>query len=168
MRLRIIISGLGGQGVLFLTRILAEAALQGGHEVLTSETRGMAQRGGAVLSTVKVGLFHGPLIAPGEADVGLFLVAENLPVHGRYLRPGGSAFVNTAEAAGHANVDATALAARTGSARSANLVLLGFAAGRGGLFTGSAGFEAAIRAATPARYLEQNLQAFQAGVGAAR
>jgi len=165
---RIVISGLGGQGVLTLTRILAEAADAAGHEVITSETHGMAQRGGAVISTVKVGPFRGPLVAAGEADVGLFLVAENLPVHGHYLKPGGIAFVNGPAGAGRASVDATALAARAGSPRSVNLVLLGFAAGRGGLFSGPAGFEAAIRAYTPARFLEKNLQAFSAGVEAAR
>ena len=168
MKQRIVISGLGGQGVLFLTRVLAEAALQGGHEVITSETHGMAQRGGSVISTVKVGPFHGPLIAPGEADVGLFLVADNLPVHGHYLKPGGIAFVNAAEAVGPASVDAATLAAAAGSPRSVNLVLLGFAAGRGGLFGLPAAFEAAIRAVTPARFLEKNLQAFSTGVGAAR
>ncbi len=168
MRQRIVISGLGGQGVLFLTRVLAEAALQGGHEVLTSETHGMAQRGGSVISTVKVGPFHGPLIAAGEADVGLFLVADNLPVHGHYLRPNGVAFVNAAQAVGHASVDAAALAAAAGSPRAVNLALLGFAAGRGGLFGEPAGFEAAIRAVTPSRFLEKNLQAFHAGIGAAR
>ena len=65
-------------------------------------------------------------------------------------------------------MDAAALAAGAGSPRSVNLVLLGFAAGRGGLFSDPAGFEAAIRAFTPARFLEKNLQAFSAGVGAAR
>ena len=43
---QIIISGVGGQGVLFITRLLAEAAIQKGHSVLTAETHGMAQRGG--------------------------------------------------------------------------------------------------------------------------
>jgi len=94
VRQRIIISGRGGQGVLTLTRVLAEAAMAAGHEVITTETHGMAQRGGAVLSTIKVGPFHGPLIAPGEAEVGLFLHADNLPMHGHYLRPGAAAIVN--------------------------------------------------------------------------
>ncbi len=168
MKQRIVISGLGGQGVLTLTRILAEAADAAGHEVITSETHGMAQRGGAVLSSVKVGPFHGPLIAPGEADVGLFLVAGNLPVHGYYLRPDGIAVVNVARSADGASVDAAALAVNAGAPRSVNLALLGFAAGRGVLFSGSAGFEQAIRKSTPAKFLEQNLRAFAAGVEAAR
>ncbi|MCX5883025.1 MAG: 2-oxoacid:acceptor oxidoreductase family protein, partial [Deltaproteobacteria bacterium] len=47
---QIIISGVGGQGVLFVTRLLAEAAMMKGYPVLTSETHGMAQRGGTVVS----------------------------------------------------------------------------------------------------------------------
>jgi indolepyruvate ferredoxin oxidoreductase beta subunit len=45
VRQQIVISGLGGQGVLFLTRVLAEAALRKGLDVLTSEIHGMAMRG---------------------------------------------------------------------------------------------------------------------------
>ena len=166
MRQRIIISGRGGQGVLTLTRVLAEAAAAAGHEVITSETHGMAQRGAAVMSTVKVGPFHGPLISPGEAEVGLFLHAANLPIHGHYLRPDGAVFVNAPEAHGDATVDAAALASSSGSPRSANLALLGYAAGKGGLFAGPACFEEAIRSVTPARHLDGNLAAFRAGVEA--
>jgi len=71
MRQQLVISGLGGQGVLFLTRVIAESALRRGVAVLTAETHGMAQRGGSVLSTIKVGGFRSPLIARGTADVGL-------------------------------------------------------------------------------------------------
>jgi len=152
--------------VLTLTRVLAEAAAAAGHEVITSETHGMAQRGAAVMSTVKVGPFHGPLISPGEAEVGLFLHAANLPIHGHYLRPDGAVFVNAPEAHGDATVDAAALASSSGSPRSANLALLGYAAGKGGLFAGPACFEEAIRSVTPARHLDGNLAAFRAGVEA--
>ena len=43
-RQQIVLSGVGGQGILFLSRLLAEAAIAGGFPVLTSETHGMAQR----------------------------------------------------------------------------------------------------------------------------
>ena len=154
--------------MLTLTRVLAEAAAAAGHEVITSETHGMAQRGAAVISTVKVGPFHGPLISPGEAEVGLFLHAANFPVHGHYLRPDGTAFVNGKDIAGLAAVDATALASASGSPRSANLALLGYAAGKGGLFAGPTGFEEAIRCVTSARHLGGNLAAFRAGVEASQ
>ncbi len=95
MKQQIIVSGLGGQGALTLTRLLAEAAAAQGLPVITSETHGMAQRGGTVISMIKVGPFRGPLIPAGEADRGLFLHPKNLAVHRFYLRKGGAVFVNT-------------------------------------------------------------------------
>ena len=53
----------------FVTRLLAEAAIAKGLAVLSSETHGMAQRGGTVLSHLKVGDFSSPLIRPGHADL---------------------------------------------------------------------------------------------------
>jgi len=168
VRQRIVVSGRGGQGILTLTRILAEAAATAGHEVITTETHGMAQRGGAVLSTIKVGPFHGPLVAAGEAEVGLFLHVESLPVHGHYLRRDAAVLVNTLHQAGQKSVDADGLASRAGEPRAANLALLGYAAGKGLLFAGADVFEAAIRQAIPARYLNGNLAAFRAGLEASR
>lgn len=60
MNMQIAITGRGGQGVLFLTRILSECALEMGLEAIASETHGMAMRGGSVISTLKVGAFRGP------------------------------------------------------------------------------------------------------------
>ena len=168
MRQRIVISGRGGQGVLTLTRVLAEAAVAAGHEVITTETHGMAQRGGSVLSTVKVGAFHGPLVAPEEAEVGLFLHVDNLPVHGQYLRPHAVAVVNAAKLTGHVCVDADRLASLAGEPRAANLALLGYAVGKRIFFAGPDLFEETIRNSTPAKYLDRNLAAFRAGVEAAR
>ena len=83
---QILISGVGGQGVLFITRLLAEAAITNGLPVITSETHGMAQRGGTVLSHLKVGKFTSPLIRPLQADGLLALTADNLSRHGFYLK----------------------------------------------------------------------------------
>jgi indolepyruvate ferredoxin oxidoreductase beta subunit len=168
MRQRILISGLGGQGILTLTRVLAEAAMLGGHEVLTSETHGMAQRGGAVLSTVKVGPFHGPLLCFGEAEIGLFLHGGTVAVHGDLLHPAGSAFVNGPAQRGQAGVDATRLAGAVGAPRAANLVLLGFAARSGRLFAEPEGLEQAIATVAGGRHLPGNLAAFRAGLEAWR
>src|SRR4030042_1474483 len=103
---QLIVSGLGGQGALPLTRLLAEAAMALGLPVITSETHGMAQRGGTVISMVKVGPFRGPLIPAGEADVGLFLDPKNLAVHGFYLKPGAAGFVNCGTPGPSLNLDA--------------------------------------------------------------
>ena len=114
MKQQIIVSGLGGQGALTLTRLLAEAAAALGLPVITSETHGMAQRGGTVISMIKVGPFRGPLIPAGEADRGLFLHPNNLVVHRFYLETAGTVFVNTARPGDYLSVDARGLAAAHG------------------------------------------------------
>lgn len=75
----VVIAGVGGQGILFTSKIIGEASLESNMNVLTSEIHGMAQRGGAVVSTVKIGNIASPLIADGEADIVLaFEPAEAL------------------------------------------------------------------------------------------
>jgi indolepyruvate ferredoxin oxidoreductase, beta subunit len=165
---QIIVSGLGGQGALTLTRLLAEAAAALGLEVITSETHGMAQRGGTVISMIKVGPFRGPLILAGAADVGFFLHRKNLGVHGFYLKPGGLRFVNSATPGDYHYLDARSLAQQLGEPVVANLILLGYAVGQGALFCDPQLMEAVIRDKSPARFRESNLKALGAGVEAAR
>ncbi len=168
MKQQIIVSGLGGQGALTLTRLLAEAAAAMGLAVITSETHGMAQRGGTVISMIKAGPFRGPLIPAGVADLGLFLHLKNLAVHRYYMRPGGAVFVNTGTPGDYLGVDARLLAAEnTLPPVAANLILLGFAASRGGLFAGPDLLAEMIAAKTPERFREASLKAFALGQAAA-
>lgn len=131
VRQQIVVSGVGGQGVLFIGRLLAEAAIGRGLPVLASETHGMAQRGGTVIAHLKVGSFSSPLVRPGRADVLILLKEENAASHGRYLRAGGWAAVNARSApaalAGTASriVDADAMARETGLGKAVNLIVLG-------------------------------------------
>jgi indolepyruvate ferredoxin oxidoreductase beta subunit len=165
---QIIVSGLGGQGALTLTQLLAEAAAALSLPVITSETHGMAQRGGTVISMIKVGPFRGPLIPAGEADRGLFLHPKNLAVHRFYMKPGGAVFVNTAASGDYLNVDARALAASHGLPPvAANLILLGYATGKGGLFAEGDFLMEVMTAKTPERFRENSLRAFRAGLVAA-
>jgi len=130
---QIIISGVGGQGVLFVTRLLAEAAINKGLAVFTSETHGMAQRGGTVLSHLKVGEYASPLIRPAQADGLLALRAENLTQHGAFLKDGGWVIVNGENEAKNDNslpldaIDADTLAQEIGNPKAVNLIVLGFA-----------------------------------------
>ena len=133
---QIVLSGFGGQGILFLSRLLAEAAIAGGFPVLTSETHGMAQRGGVVVSHLKVGGFESPLVRAGRADLLLVLKEENVALHREFLADGGVLIVNAPVPpdAGpgvrvHA-VDADALVLSAGAPHAVNLVLLGFALAR--------------------------------------
>jgi indolepyruvate ferredoxin oxidoreductase beta subunit len=131
-RQQILVSGVGGQGALFVTRLLADAAIGRGAPVLTSETHGMAQRGGIVVSHLKVGEFASPLIRPGHADGIIALRGENLSVHHRFLCPAGWAVANSKAAPGERlaipahSVDAEGIASEAGNPQGANLVLLGF------------------------------------------
>jgi indolepyruvate ferredoxin oxidoreductase beta subunit len=161
MKQQIIVSGIGGQGVLFATKILAEAAIEMGMEVLTSETHGMAMRGGTVISHVKVGPFKSPLIRMGQADVGLFLNAGNLEVHRAFLKPDGLIYINRGKEGDGEAIDATRLACEQGAPVIANLVLLGFAVRKGGLFCDEKVVEAVLRRISPEKQLEQNLAGFR-------
>lgn len=134
-RQQIVAGGVGGQGVLFVTRLLADVAIRKGAGVLTSETHGMAQRGGVVVSHLKVGDFASPLVRAGCAGGLLALSAEVLPLHRPFLAPDGWTVVNAPpgtlgdgrENAGIHAVDADRLATETGNPRAVNVILLGFA-----------------------------------------
>lgn len=65
-RMRIFMTGVGGQGTLLASRVLGEAALTAGFHPLLSETHGMAQRGGVVTSTVILGDLKSPIISPAR------------------------------------------------------------------------------------------------------
>jgi indolepyruvate ferredoxin oxidoreductase, beta subunit len=129
---QIVISGLGGQGVLFVTRLLAEAAMMNGYSVMTSETHGMAQRGGTVVSHLKVGNFQSPMIRPGRASGLIALKDETLDPFITFLQPEGWAVVNCIKEPKIPQtnlrcLDADGAAFTVGSPQSANLVMLGLA-----------------------------------------
>lgn len=166
MKQQIVVSGIGGQGVLFLTRVIAQVAVDRGLPVLTAETHGMAQRGGTVLSTIKVGPFASPLIRAGQADVALLLREDNLPVHKPLLKAEAALFINAAGAGEGVRLDADGLARELGNAVLSNLVLLGLAVRQGRLFCSAAECEAAIRTLAPPQFVAQNLAAFQWGLNA--
>lgn len=90
-----LLAGVGGQGTILASDVLAAVGLQIGYDVKKSEVHGMAQRGGSVTSSVRWDAkVYSPLIGPGEADV--FLAFEKLEAlrHIEMLRPGGLVLVN--------------------------------------------------------------------------
>jgi len=176
---QLIISGVGGQGVLFVTRLLAEAAINKGLPVFTSETHGMAQRGGTVLSHFKVGDFSSPLIRPQQADGLLLLKAENMTAHGNFLKAGGWVVSNIGaegtpenETAVH-GIDADTLAQAIGNAKAVNLIVLGFALARadkmetedGQLFCSMTDIESVLKSrfGKNKKMMEASLKALEAG-----
>lgn len=92
--INILLAGVGGQGTVLAAKVLAQAAQSKGWQVRTAETIGMAQRGGSVVSHVRMGSegepVHAPLVAPGTADVIVaFEPGEACRALG-YLKPGGT------------------------------------------------------------------------------
>ncbi|WP_291319553.1 indolepyruvate oxidoreductase subunit beta [Desulfonatronospira sp.] len=187
--LRIFFSGVGGQGTLTATRLLAETALENGMEVTAGEIHGMAQRGGVVHSFVLLGGYMSPKISYAEADILLgFEPLETLRAL-PFLRPGGLALSSDTpipplsvsmgrdkypemesireqvdECAGKAYfVPCTELAGRAGNVQTANTVLLG-AFFAGGFFDLKLDiFLKGIEKRLPPRLVDANLQAARLG-----
>jgi indolepyruvate ferredoxin oxidoreductase beta subunit len=153
--LDIYIAGVGGQGSLTASRILGETATRAGLNVLVGEIHGMAQRGGVVESTVRIGEVHGPIINDREADVLLgfepvetvralakagedtLVITNTRPVVPATLSLKGDnypdverLFARVREATPRVvALDASALAQEAGSAQALNTVLLAVLAG---------------------------------------
>lgn len=91
----ILVCGIGGQGVMTATEILAEAAIAEGHDAKKTEVAGMAQRGGMVTSHLRFGpKVLSPQIAPGTVHVLLGFEAAEALRWSHFLRPDGLALVN--------------------------------------------------------------------------
>ena len=83
----VIVAGLGGQGVLKASDIVAEAAFRSGHDVKKSEVHGMSQRGGSVASDVRFGhRVLSPMVPPGEAEFLVVLSADQVDANRAQLR----------------------------------------------------------------------------------
>lgn len=182
----VLMVGVGGQGTILATRVLAQAAQEAGYDIKLSEIHGMAQRGGSVVTQVRLGeKVFSPLIPAGGADVVLaFEKLEGLRLLPA-LKPGGTIIINEQEippvpvlvgvAEYPANiveyirsavsnvvaVNALEIAEKCGNPKAANMVLLGAMARR--LPFGLEVWEKALAARIPARLLKVNQAAFTAG-----
>lgn len=185
--LNVLLAGIGGQGVLTASQLLAEAAVRAGHDVKKSEVHGMSQRGGVVTSHVRIGRkVYSPVISRGEADL-LVAFEEAEAVRWRpEVRRGGTLIVNCLQVAppvvnlglfkypddplaslrgfdgSFLPVEASALAVQAGSPRLAGTILMGAASTT--LPLPVEHWEAAIRARFgTAAIADQNLKAFHQG-----
>jgi len=147
----IVVAGLGGQGVLKASDILAGAAFLAGLDVKKSEVHGMSQRGGSVASDVRFGeRVFSPMVSPGEADFVLVLDPGQIEVNRFMLAPGGM-LIEPGTLAG----------CRLRSAKAWNVALLG-ALSRCLDFSEDL-WDQALRANLPPKLVELNLEAFAAG-----
>jgi indolepyruvate ferredoxin oxidoreductase beta subunit len=94
--MNILICGIGGQGVVYASKLLAQQALERGETVHTAETIGMAQRGGSVVSHVRIGDgCFSPLIPKGDADIIVGLEPAEAVRNIAYLKAGGTVALST-------------------------------------------------------------------------
>ncbi|MBQ9067557.1 MAG: indolepyruvate oxidoreductase subunit beta [Eggerthellaceae bacterium] len=182
--IRVLLAGVGGQGTILAADLLAKTAIASGMKVKLSEIHGMSQRGGSVTTVVNMGEeVNSMVISEGEADYLLaFETTEalrNLP----FLAKEGRLYANDVQISplpvltGKANmpsapqqrlkergcmlVDADRLALQAGSAKSANVVLLG--ALSTGLPFDQDVWEEQIRLKVPEKTIDANIEAFRLG-----
>lgn len=182
----ILVAGVGGQGILLTSDILAEVAFEEGYDVKKSEVHGMAQRGGSVISEVRFGeKVYSPLIKKGQADFLLGLEKLETLRFLHYLKPEGLLVVNDLEipplgvslgkerypdnilsllrekTSRIIRVDGLAMAKDVGNLKTINVVMLGvlsfFLP-----FSGST-WKKVIKKRVPSHSLKDNLRAFVSG-----
>lgn len=87
MRYQIVIAGVGGQGAVFLVKVLSIASALAEQKCLGTENHGMSQRGGSVSCYVKIGDFYAPAIDEGQADLLIALEGAEALRNIQYLKP---------------------------------------------------------------------------------
>lgn len=188
MKINILIVGVGGQGTLLASRVLGEFAAARGLDCKLSEVHGMAQRGGSVVSHVKIDdKVFSPIIGEGEADI--ILAFEELEAYRSryYLRKGGMIIVNRQQifpmpviigAAKYPEniinkmkeegikveaVDALSIAEECGNIKAANTVMIGRLAKL--MNIPSAEMKEVLSKVIPAKLIDINLKAIEIGFG---
>ena len=180
--------GVGGQGIVTASRIIGDAAISAGRNVLLSETHGMAQRGGSVICTARIGDMYSPLIPDGQADLILsFELLETLralckankktlvisstekivPLSVstqklRYPTIEEVAIQTKKVARDFVPIEARKLAEESAASLSSNIVMVGALAGTGITGLERRDFETAIQMNIP-RFVPENLDAFAKG-----
>ena len=182
----ILLVGVGGQGILLASEILAETCMLAGFAVKKSEIHGMSQRGGSVVSHVRFGgEVFSPIVPEGEGDVlfgfelmetcralpllrsGARVIANNLRIPPPAVLSGKSPYPEDLVERLRRRfpalvlVDGAQLAAEAGNPRTANTVLLGAVSRR--LDIGEEFWRRALEKMVPPRFLEENLRAFALG-----
>lgn len=183
---RVIISGVGGQGILLASDILSDVCMKAGHDVKKSEVHGMSQRGGDVVSHVVFGdKVYSPLIGKGDADVILSFEKVEALRNIDFLKKDGVIVVNELEifplpvACGDAKypanpindikkhfnnvivIDGQQKAVDLGNIRVMNVILLGVLASH--LDIDKQIFIDVIKEKVPPKTVELNLKAFELG-----
>jgi len=179
MNVQMIISGVGGQGILLLTRIFSALALKEGLSIIGSEDHGMSQRGGSVLTHLKIGNFRSPLVKRGDADILISLEKNEAYRTLSYIRPslqgreGGLCFINAPDpdflnknikeylkekGIGVFVFWASKLAMDMGLVQSTNIALIGFATSHPRFPFSYEKMKDAVIEVTPSKFHEINIR----------
>ncbi|MCQ2466393.1 MAG: indolepyruvate oxidoreductase subunit beta [Clostridia bacterium] len=184
----IMICGVGGQGTVLASKIIAAAAMDEGNAVHSAETIGMAQRGGSVTSHVRVGEAYSPLIPYGSADLIISFEPAEAVRNLIYLKKDGIVITNSVptkpvtasisaseyngvEMVNYLNtkckvitVNSDDVCSEFGSNKFFNIAILGVAVGSGRLGISKETILKEIEARVPAKFIEVNKAAFEAGL----
>jgi len=183
----ILIVGVGGQGTLLTSRILADVAVQMGYDVKVSEVHGMAQRGGSVVTQVRFGeKVYSPIIKKGDADIllafekleaarwldmlkedGMVIINDErvdpLPVMSGKVKYPEDIVDKIMEMVPNTHlINAMDIARQCGNVKAANVVLVGVLAAVAGLPVEKV--ENAIKSFVPKKALDINMKAFEEGM----
>jgi indolepyruvate ferredoxin oxidoreductase beta subunit len=187
-----LLAGVGGQGTVLASKLIAQAAMDKGLMVVTSETIGMAQRGGCVVSHVRMGQdIHSPLIPQGSADVIIGFEPAEAVRYLTYLKKDGTVIVSknaikpVTDSLAKTNyngndmirylkekvknliiIDGDAVTMECGSPKVLNTALLGAASQAGVLGFSIDDMEKVLKERLPKKFLEVNLCALKAGAKA--
>ena len=185
-----LLCGVGGQGVVLASKLIAYAAMEKGLNVRTSETIGMSQRGGSVVTHVRMGeTVHSPMIPKGSADVIMAFEPAEAVRNLSYLKEDGvmvvdkkavkpvTATLSQSKYDGQEEllylqknvknlyiVDGDAICEEAGSSKVLNVVLLGVALGSGVLDIQLEEMKEEIRKHVKPQFVEMNMKAL--GLGA--
>ncbi len=186
---RIVVVGVGGQGVLFASKVLAQAAMAEGNDAVMSEVHGMAQRGGVVVTNLCIGCIQSSLIGATEADI-IFafepieayrqlalahpetrFVTNTAPVIPVAVSIGKAKYPDLDDLFGQIReitpkltaINADELARKAGSYLTVNTVLLGALAGTPDCPVSKDSMLAALKENVPPKMLDINLAAFELG-----
>ena len=188
--MRILFTGVGGQGTLTASSLLAQAALMEGKEAVMSEVHGMAQRGGVVESTVMFGGLKSPIISEGEADILVSfepleairalvkcnrestVITNTRPTVPFTVDVGGPPYPDTDKCLEEMKcifkkviaMDAEAIARDAGTSKAVNVVLLGVLLGTGLVDIAPESMEETIRMRVKSGFVQANLDAFKRGL----
>ena len=184
--MNVLIVGVGGQGTLLASRVLGAMASVMGLDCKLSEVHGMSQRGGSVVTHVRIGEdVAAAIVSPGEADFVMAFEKLEALRFSYYTKPDGVILINDQEimpmpvitgaeeypadiyerlerdGKKYFKVPALRLAEEAGNSKAVNIVLIGSLAAMNGIPYET--MEAAVRAAVPAKFLEVNLKALRSG-----